>query len=83
LNDYMVPDLTGARYLDGYRLELSFADGKRGILDMTHELRGRFFGPLKNVELFKAFRFDPELATVVWPTGADLAPEFLYERAVG
>lgn len=41
------------------------------------------FAPLKDVEVFKSFRFDPELATIVWPSGADLAPEFLYEQAVG
>jgi len=79
----MVPDLTAARYLDHYRIELTFADGKYGVLDMKdHRFRG-VFAPLKDVEVFKSFRFDPELRTIIWPTGADLAPEFLYERAVG
>lgn len=81
MSDALPPDLTAARYLDGYRLVLTFADGKRGILDMKDELHGRVFEPLKDVKLFKSFSFDRELATVVWPTGADLAPEFLYERA--
>jgi hypothetical protein len=81
LSSDLSPDLTAARYLDGYRIELTFADGKRGVLDMKDELRGRIFEPLKDVALFKSFRFDGELATIVWPNGADLAPEFLYERA--
>ena len=38
--------------------------------------------PLKDVELFKSFKLDDEFDTIVWATGADLAPEFLYERAV-
>ena len=79
----MTPRLTEARYLDHYRIELTFADGKRGVLDMKdHRFRG-VFEPLKDVDVFKSFHFDPELRTIVWPTGADLAPEFLYERAVG
>jgi len=79
----MTPRLTEARYLDHYRIELTFADGKRGVLDMKDHLRRGVFAPLQDVEMFKSFRFDAELRTIVWPTGADLAPEFLYERAVG
>lgn len=78
----MTPRLTQARYLDGYRIELTFEDGKRGVLDMKdHPWRG-VFKPLKDLKAFRAFRVDPEWSTIEWPTGADLAPEFLYERAI-
>ena len=76
----MTPRLMSARYVDGYRIELTFEDGKRGILDMKDELWGQVFEPLKDVELFKSFKLDDELDTIVWPTGADLAPEFLHEH---
>jgi hypothetical protein len=38
------------------------------------------FEPLRDVAVFRSFHLDLELQTVVWPNGADLAPEFLYER---
>ncbi|MBI5850133.1 MAG: DUF2442 domain-containing protein [Planctomycetes bacterium] len=37
--------------------------------------------PLKDLELFRRFRLDEELNAITWPSGADLAPEFLYEQA--
>ncbi len=37
--------------------------------------------PLKDAVLFAQASVHPELETVTWPNGADLAPEFLY-RAV-
>ncbi|MBN2464849.1 DUF2442 domain-containing protein [candidate division WOR-3 bacterium] len=38
------------------------------------------FAPLKDRAKFAALRLDPELGTIVWENGADLAPEFLYDR---
>ena len=37
---------------------------------------------MKDLDVFRCFRVDTELDTIVWATGADLAPEFLYEQAV-
>lgn len=36
--------------------------------------------PLKDPDVFKRFRVDTELNTISWETGADLAPEYLYEK---
>jgi len=77
----MTPKLKSATYLDGYKIEVSFTDGVTGIIDLESELWGEVFEPLKKLETFRAFKLDPELRTIVWPTGADLAPEFLYQKA--
>lgn len=76
------PKVCGAEYLGEYRIFLTFEDGKSGVIDLEHELWGEVFEPLRDVGLFRRFRFVPELDTIVWPTGADLAPEYLYENAV-
>lgn len=77
----MTPNIVSAEYLDGYRIRLTFADGKIGELDLEQELWGEVFEPLKDVNLFRSFKLDEELRTIVWPTGADLSPEFLYANA--
>ncbi len=69
--------LTAVRYLRGHVLHLSFSDGAEGELDLANELDGEMFEPLRDIELFRQARLDPELHTVVWPNGADLSPEFL------
>ena len=63
----MVPTLKVAEYIDAYRLRLTFSDGKVGELDLPDEQWGEMFEPLKHIELFKSFRIDQELGTVVWP----------------
>lgn len=77
----MTPNIETAEYVGAYKLRLSFADGKVGEIDLEPELWGEVFEPLKDIELFKRFRIDDELKTIVWPNGADLAPEYLYQSA--
>jgi len=33
---------------------------------------------LKNVSIFSKLKVDDEPETIVWPNGADLAPEYIY-----
>lgn len=40
------------------------------------------FEPLKDLSLFAQVKVDPDLGTIAWPNGADLAPDALYEKGV-
>jgi hypothetical protein len=76
----MMPRVMDARHAGRYRVWLRFDDGLTGEIDLEDELWGPVFEPLKNVAEFSQLRADPELETVVWPNGADFAPEFLHDR---
>ena len=66
-----------AEYLGGYRVRVFFDDGVQGEVDLADELYGEVFEPLRDPAYFAAFKVE---YTLVWPNGADFAPEFLYER---
>jgi hypothetical protein len=76
----MFLQVMNAKYLHDYVLWIKFNDGVEGEIDLKDELEGEVFEPLRNLEAFKSFAVDPELETIVWGNGADLAPEFLYEN---
>jgi hypothetical protein len=76
----MIPRVTDAKYIKDYTLYLRFSDGSDGEVDLEPELDGEIFQPLKDISYFKDFSLNQELHTVVWPNGADFAPEFLFER---
>ena len=69
-----------AKYLHDYVIWVRFNDGAIGEVDLRHELTGEMFEPLKDLSKFKSFHVDPDIETIVWDNGADLAPEFLYEK---
>jgi hypothetical protein len=69
--------VTEARYLDDYRIEVAFNNGKKGIADLA-ALKVPVFEPLKNTQAFARFKVDAELETIAWENGADLAPEYIY-----
>jgi len=76
----MILHVREAKYSHDYVVWLRFNDGAEGEIDLEGELEGEMFAPLKDKSAFRNFRVDPELQTVVWANGADLAPEFLYEN---
>ncbi len=69
-----------ARYVSNYIIWFRFQDGSEGEVNLAGELWGKVFEPLKDFETFRNFRLT-EYGTIEWPNGADIAPEFLYEKA--
>ncbi len=69
----------GVRPDAGYRLWVEFEDGLAGSVDMSPDLYGPVFEPLRDVRVFEQVFVD-EFGVVCWPNGADLAPEVLYDE---
>lgn len=77
----MMLHITEARYLHDYVVEVTFNNGRQGRADLAEILRGPVFEPLKDKSMFSRLRVDPELQTIAWENGADLAPEYVYFQA--
>jgi hypothetical protein len=78
-------EIRAVEHLGGYRLRLTFADGLTSDVDLTEKFAGHLgpvFEPLRDIEFFAQVQVDAELGTIVWPNGADLAPEVLHEQAL-
>ena len=60
-----------------HELLVEFDDGTRKVVDLSPLLVGEVFEPLRDPVEFARVRLDPICGTVVWPNGADLAPEAL------
>ena len=73
--------ITNANYIEDYKISVTFNDGRSGIADMRDALNGSVFKDLRKLSVFAQLRLDPLLATIVWPNGADFAPEFIYFKA--
>ncbi len=72
-----------AKYIDGYRLWLSFNTGENGEVDLTDFLhKYPIATSLLDKDKFKSFYLD-SWPTVAWDCGFDLSPETLYEKATG
>ena len=67
-----------AKYICGYKVWLAFNDGAKGEIDLSDELYGEIFEPLKDISFFKSFSVEGH--TLSWSNGADFAPEFLREH---
>ena len=76
----VTPDITEAAVVSHGVLRLRFADGTVGEVGVLERMRGPVFCEARTPEGFAMATVDAETGTVVWPGGADLAPDTLYER---
>ena len=60
-------------------LRVGFDDDTAQVIDFGPILRGELYGPLRDNRLFRQVEIDPEVHTLVWPTGADFDPAILHD----
>lgn len=76
----LTPDITAVAVVRHGLLRLTFADGLQGEVEVLDRMHGPVFADALTPAGFAAVRLDAETGTIVWPGGADLAPDTLYER---
>lgn len=67
--------IIACRVLSASELELSFADGFRGQIDLADALWGPVFEPLRQPKRFAEVRVEDD--TIRWPNQADFCPDVL------
>jgi hypothetical protein len=79
MNDELVR-VRSVEPVGGFRLRLGFTDGSEKVVDVEQYLRGPIFDPVRtDPGFFASVEVDHELGTIVWPNGADIDPDVLYE----
>ena len=74
--------IVSTEYIGEYKVQVSFNNGQSGAADLSCvPLKGGVFSQLKEKSIFAKLKVDKELSTIVWPNGADLAPEYIYFQA--
>ena len=63
---------------EDYVLTVAFENGEKGLLDMKPYLDFGIFGKIRDPKVFGSVRVSFD--TIGWETGADLDPEFVYEK---
>jgi hypothetical protein len=78
------PRVAAVTVIRNFLLRIEFRDGTAGTLDLARLVKssGGVFEPLHDPSAFAAVRIDHEAGTIVWPNGADIDPDVLYEMVL-
>jgi hypothetical protein len=78
----MTKDVIGVEPVGNSRLRLVFEDGERREIDVAALVPfDGVFEPLRDPGFFRQVRVNPDVGTIVWPNGADVCPDVLYEKS--
>jgi hypothetical protein len=72
--------ITSVKVLTDYRLDLQFADGKRGMVDLSRLAGQGVFTVWKDYAVFQQVRIG-ESGELIWNEQIDLCPDALYLQA--
>jgi hypothetical protein len=79
MNSHPIYRIESFERVGDYTLRLCFNDGTARVIDFEPILAGELFGPLRDPSVFAQVSIDPEVHTIVWPTGADFDPATLHD----
>ena len=76
----MIIHVKSAQYVQDYILDIDFDTGESRRVDFAPYIaKWKIFTPLQDITEFKKFYID---TTVMWKSGADVAPDRLYADGV-
>lgn len=78
----MLMKITSAKPLSGYRVELEFENGNRGIVDLSDYAGIGVFEAWLKSGFFEQI-FISEEGALTWPGDLDLCPDAVYMRLTG
>jgi hypothetical protein len=71
--------ITDVKALENYKLDITFADGKRGVVDLSHLVGKGVFALWRDYEAFRDVKIGPT-GELAWGDQVDLCPDSLYLR---
>ncbi len=75
-------DVVNAKYIKDYLIEIEFSDSKKSIINFEEYCnRKGLFEQFKDIAIFRNFSVNPDIGTICWDNGLDIAPETLYSKA--
>ena len=66
--------------LPGHRLEVAFADGLSGVVNLSKDHFDGVLAPLADEVFFAQARIRD--GVVIWPNGAEIAPDAMYDEVM-
>jgi len=76
---HQIHRVTSFEIVAPYTLRIEFGDKTSQTINFQQILKGELYGPLQDLNVFNKVTIDPEVHTLVWPTGADFDPETLHD----
>ena len=77
----MVPwQVSKLKILPGHQLEVTFADGLSGVVDLSKDHFDGVLAPLADEVFFAQARIRDGVVT--WPNGAEIAPDAMYDEVM-
>lgn len=78
----MTRDVIEVECVGDWRLVLTFEGPERREADIAALVPfDGVFEPLHDQAYFRRVRVEPDVGTIVWPNGADVCPDVLYEKS--